>query len=265
MALRTIRSRAGAAAMSVVIVPASVHHDDRHRQPDPGGHVPHLDRDGDVLVLTLGGDENRFAPDRVAVWNELLDEVERAEGPRALVTRGEGKFWSNGLDLEWFAAHPDGADAFLGEVHRLLARVLVLPVPTVAAITGHAFAAGAMLAVAHDAAVMRADRGYWCLPEVDIGLPFSPGMQALLVARLAPRTAHEAMATGRRFAADDALAAGIVDATAAEDDVVATAVARAAALAHTAGPTLGRIKAQLHGPAAEVLRTAPVRFGGPGR
>jgi enoyl-CoA hydratase/carnithine racemase len=227
--------------------------------------VPHLDREGDVFVLSLGDDENRFAPDRVAAWNELLDEVETADGPRALVTRGDGKFWSNGLDLEWFAAHPDGADDFLGEVHRFLARVLLLPVPTVAAVTGHAFAAGAMLTVAHDAAVMRADRGYWCLPEVAIGLPFSPGMQALLLARLPVRTAHEAMTSGHRYPAAEALAAGIVDAAAAEDSVVATAVARAAALAPTAGPTLGTIKANVHAEAAQVLRTAPVRFPRPGR
>jgi Delta3-Delta2-enoyl-CoA isomerase len=247
------------------MVATSVHHDDCHGQPDPGGTVPHVERDGEVVVLCLGDDENRFAPDRVAAWNELLDEVEAADGPRALVTRGEGKFWSNGLDLEWFAAHPDAADEFLGEVHKLLARLLLLPVPTVAAVTGHAFAAGAMLAVAHDAAVMRADRGYWCLPEVAIGLPFSPGMQALLLARLPVRTAHEAMTSGRRYAAADAVAAGIVDATAAEDAVVATAVARAAELAPTAGPTLGRIKAQLHAATADALRTAPVRFPGAGR
>jgi enoyl-CoA hydratase/carnithine racemase len=201
-----------------------------------------------------------MSPDRVGEWNALLDEVEHTDGPRALVTRGEGKFWSNGLDLGWFAEHADEADGFLGEVHRLLARVLLMPVPTVAAVTGHAFAAGAMLAVAHDTTVMRTDRGYWCLPEVDIGLPFSPGMQALLLARLPRRTAAEAMTTGRRYPAAEAQAAGIVAATAAEADVVGTAVDRAGELARTAGPTLGAIKANLYAEAAEVLRTAPVRF-----
>src|SRR5437764_8893399 len=94
--------------------------------PDPGGRMPRLDRVGDVTLLTLGDDENRMAPDRVAEWNALLDEVEHGVGPRALVTRGEGKFWSNGLDLAWFAEHAEEADGFLGEVHLLLARVLLL-------------------------------------------------------------------------------------------------------------------------------------------
>ena len=43
---------------------------------------------------------------------------------------------------------------------------------------------------------MREDRGYYCLPEVDIRIPFTPGMDALLKARLTPPTAHEAMTTG---------------------------------------------------------------------
>jgi hypothetical protein len=42
--------------------------------------------------------------------------------------------------------------------------------PTVAAVTGYAFGGGATLGMAYDWRVMRADRGYYCFPEVDIGV-----------------------------------------------------------------------------------------------
>jgi Delta3-Delta2-enoyl-CoA isomerase len=134
-----------------------------------------LDRTGAVFVLTLGDDENRFHPDRLTTINAALDEVEAADGPKAVVTTGVGKFYSNGLDLDFMASNPDASEANLAQVHSLLARVLAFPTPIVAAVQGHAFAAGAMLALAHDLTVMRADRGYFCLPEVDLGIPFTAG------------------------------------------------------------------------------------------
>lgn len=219
--------------------------------------VPHLDRDGDVFVLNLGDGENRFNPTSVAAIDALLDEVEKAEGPTALVTAADGRIWSNGLDLEWMMSHPDQIHAFSADVHRLLARTLALPVPSVAAIGGHCFAAGAMLALAHDFRVMRADRGFFCLPEIDIKIPFTPGMAALIQARLEPRIAHEAMTTGRRYGGTDALAVGIVDATAAEGGVVAAAIERARPLAGKDAPTLRTIKERMYGPALAALGAPP--------
>jgi enoyl-CoA hydratase/carnithine racemase len=217
--------------------------------------VPQLDRDGDVFVLDLGDGENRFAPDFVGAVTAALDEVVAADGPRALVTRATGKFWSNGLDLDWLGSHPEQAGAFVDDVHALLARVLSLPVPAVASCQGHVFAAGAMLALAHDARVMRADRGYFCLPEVDIGIPFTPGMAALIQARLPQPVQHEAMTTGRRYGGEQARAAGIVDDADAEDAVLQSALERAAGLTSKAGPTFGAIKEGMYAPALALLRT----------
>jgi enoyl-CoA hydratase/carnithine racemase len=152
--------------------------------------------------------------------------------------------------------------AFVPRVHALFGQMLGLPVPTVAAIQGHCFAAGAMFAVAHDFRVMRADRGYFCLPEVDIHIPFTPPMAALIQARLSKATAHEAMTTGRRYGGADAAAAGIVDAAVSEDRVLAEAVERAGALAAKHGPTLGAIKAGMYGETLALLGDlTPIAFG----
>jgi enoyl-CoA hydratase/carnithine racemase len=224
--------------------------------------MPTLDRDGDVYLLHLGDDENRFNPDWVGAVSEALDEVAAAPEPRALVTTAGGKIWSNGLDLEWMGANTDAVPEFVPRVHALLGQMLALPVPTVAAIQGHCFAAGAMLAVAHDVRVMRADRGFFCLPEVDIRIPFTPPMAALIQARLSKAAAHEAMTTGRRYGGGDAAAAGIVDAAVGEDEVVAAAVQRATALAGKHGATLGAIKEGMYADALALLRDrTPIAFG----
>ena len=213
-----------------------------------------LDRQHDVFILDLGDTENRFHPDWIASVNVALEEVEQAEGPRALVTAATGKFFSNGLDLDWLMAHSDRYHEYVAAVHGLFARLLSLPVITVAALQGHTFAAGAMLSLAHDFRVMRADRGFWCLPEAELNIPFTPGMSALIQARLTPQTAHEAMTTARRYGGHDALAAAIVDRAVDEDAVRRTAIEVAEAQAAKAGPALATIKARMYGAALDALQ-----------
>jgi Delta3-Delta2-enoyl-CoA isomerase len=218
--------------------------------------VPKLERDGEVFVLHLDpDDENRFHPDWLAAVNAALDEVEAAPLPVALVTIGSGKFWSNGLDLAWLLANGDQAGPYVDSIHGLFARVLSSPVPSVAALNGHAFAGGGMLALAHDWRVMRADRGFFCLPEVDISIPFTDGMAALIQARLMKQTAHTAMTTGKRYGGSEAHAVGIVDATSDEDGLLAAAVAIAGPLAGKSTPTRRAIKETMYAPALAALRT----------
>lgn len=222
--------------------------------------MPKLDRDGEVFVLRLDPDaENRFHPGWLAVVEAALDEVDAVTGPRALVTAGSGKFWSNGLDLDWLLSNGDEAAAYLDRVHALLARTLASPVVTVAALNGHTFAAGAMWALAQDVRVMRRDRGFFCLPEVDIGLSFAPGMSALIRARLTPATAHEAMTTGRRYGGEQALAAGIVDAVADADQLLAAAIGLARPLANKAKPVRAEIKETLYAETLTALRSLTPR------
>lgn len=224
--------------------------------------MPSLDRDGDVYLLHLGDDENRFNPEWVGAVSALLDEVAAAPSPRALVTTATGKIWSNGLDLDWMGANSSEIPTFVPAVHALFGKMLALGVPTVAAIQGHCFAAGAMLAVAHDFRVMRADRGFFCLPEVDINIPFTPPMAALIQARLSKAAAHEAMTTGRRYGGADAAAAGIVDDAVGEDEVLPRAIERAAALASKDGATLAAIKEGMYAEALALLRDpTPIAFG----
>lgn len=217
--------------------------------------TPTLQTVDGIAVLNLGDDENRFTPEFLETVHTLLDRV-LADGAAGLVTTATGKFYTNGLDLDWLAAHADQTQWYVGQVQSLLARVLTLPVPSVAAINGHAFGAGAMLATAHDFRVMRTDRGYFCFPEADIRIPFTPGMAALIQAKLTPQAAVASMTTGRRFGGPDAQAYGIVDAVATEDAVTADALELLRPLAGKDPGTLGAIKTTMFGTAADALTAA---------
>ncbi|OBK20766.1 enoyl-CoA hydratase-related protein [Mycobacterium asiaticum] len=211
-----------------------------------------LSYDEKIALLDLGDDENRFSPDFLDAINARIDEIEASDA-HGLVTTATGKFYTNGLDLDWLGAHGDQVQSYVGGVHKLLARVLTLPIPTAAAVVGHAFGAGAMLALAHDYRVMRADRGFFCFPEVDIHIPFTPGMAALIQAKVTPQAAVASMTTGRRFGGVDAAGLGIVDATAGEGAVTAAAVELLRPLGSKDRGTLAAIKNTMFGPAVAAL------------
>jgi enoyl-CoA hydratase/carnithine racemase len=216
--------------------------------------MPTLHHQEPVFVLDLGDDENRFSPEWIKAVHSLLDTIVDNPDPAVLVTTGSGKFYSNGLDLEWLSAHGDQTERYLGDVQELFARVLTFPVPTVAAVNGHAFGAGAMLAMAHDFRVMRADRGYFCFPEADINLPFSPAMAALIQSKLTPAAAIASMTTARRFGGPEAHDLGLVDDIANESDLVDQASERVRALAGKDRGTLGAIKSTMFAATVAALR-----------
>ena len=151
------------------------------------------------------------------------------------------------VDLEWLTT--EGADdpGFIDDVHRMLHRVLGLDMVTVAAINGHAFAGGAMLATAFDFRIMREDRGYWCLPEVDLGLPLTTEMYAVLAAHLPREALADAALTGRRYSGAEAHALGIVTDVAPDAEVLDRAVEVATANAGKNRTVIAAHKRLIHG------------------
>lgn len=228
--------------------------------------MPYVRTDDAVHTLYLGAEgaeldeanpENRFGLDWLDNVNAQLDQVVES-APGALVITATGKFFSNGLDVDYIAANGDKLPAYLDRVHALYVRVLTLPIPTVAAINGHAFGAGAMLALCADHRIMRTERGFWSLPEVLLGMPFTTGMASLLRVRLPDSTVTEAMTTGRRYGGADAAQAGIVEQAVDIEQLLPTAADIAAGRTAVAGPTLALIKKGLRAPLlADLERPTP--------
>jgi len=226
-----------------------------------------LAREGNVFVLRFDAPENRFRPDEVASWHAALDQVEAAGAPAALVTTGTGKFYSNGLDLDWLLSAATEAEraSYIPSVLALMARVLTFPTITVAAINGHAFGAGAQLSLAHDYRVMRTGRGYWCMPEIDMKAPLHPGMTAIIQARVPRQTAHELIVTGTRYGAEEALAKRIVDRAVDESALLPTAIGIAQALAAKADPAMRLLKRGMYPETLAALARGMDAIGGGSR
>lgn len=139
-------------------------------------------KDGTVAVMIMNNNENRQNP----VWTEAMlstyREILADNEIKALVlTSSDPKNFNLGVDLEWmFKAQGEkdfpGISNWFYSNGELLKSLLLSPIPTIAAITGHAFGNGAVLAGACDFRFMRADKGYFCFPEIDMGIQFTPSM-----------------------------------------------------------------------------------------
>lgn len=168
--------------------------------------------DDRVAVLTMNDGENRFNLRFLEAFLQALDQIEGDTDARALVvTASHEKIFCNGIDLDWLApfikkGDRDTAARFFLTMNRLFKRILLYPMPTIAAISGHAFAGGAIMSCAFDFRFMRSDRGFFCFPEVDLGIPFLPGMIALIGKAIPQYKMEELHYTGKRATAEECAA-----------------------------------------------------------
>ena len=213
-------------------------------------------KDGDMHIVTLNTDENAICMDWQTRMLEILEAIEGDCGKgSSLVMAGEGKFFSNGLNLPVLTQMPQEKwsefGARMADIH---SRMLLLPCPTVAAVNGHAFAGGAFLALSLDYRIMREDRGWISISEVDAGVPLPDPMMGILRGKVPPATARDAILTGKRYTADEALAAGLVDGKASESELLDVAKGLAMQLATKEPEIFKTIKQTYFGDMAAVIR-----------
>jgi enoyl-CoA hydratase/carnithine racemase len=182
--------------------------------------------DEHVAVLTMNSGENRFNFPFFEGFSGILDEIEQKPEANVLVVKSSHeKIWSNGIDLDWLlpAVEKEGLELmnrFRAEMFGFMRRVLTYPMLTIAAITGHAFAGGAFLSFAHDFRFMRSDRGWLCMPEVDINMPLGPVFMALSRRAVPTYKFEEMQFTGIRLTAQECVEHHIVKKAAHIDDLM---------------------------------------------
>lgn len=208
-------------------------------------------------VINFGSGKNAVNDRFVADLHAALDracELE-SEGVRAVVLRGGGKFFSNGLDLPWLGAQPpSGMKKFLSSVFELCARIMTFRLYTVAALNGHAFGAGAFFALCCDYRVMHQSRGFFCLPEVHLGMRLTDQYAAIAKTKLPVQALRTVVLFARRLGAAEALRLGVVDETAADPAAAAAEAVHVLAPRPVDHDNLVTVKHELYGECVSVLR-----------
>ncbi|KAJ7954745.1 enoyl-CoA delta isomerase 2, peroxisomal-like [Quillaja saponaria] len=179
-----------------------------------------LEKRGSLFFLTLTGeDEHRLSPTLIDSILSILSQIKsQATRGSILITTSHGKFFSNGFDLAWAQASGTTSGArdrlhhMVESFKPVVAALLSLPMPTIAAVPGHAAAAGFLLALSHDYFLMRSDRGVLYMSEVDLGLTIPDYFTVIMRSKIGSAASRrDVLLTGTKIKGKEAVKMGIVD------------------------------------------------------
>jgi enoyl-CoA hydratase/carnithine racemase len=198
-------------------------------------------KDETVAIITMTNGENRQNLEFAKTLNAMLDEIIADKSISALIITSN--------DEKNFQPVTD----FINEMDNVFKKLLLYPVPVIAAINGHAFGNGSIISCACDFRFMRSDRGFFCFPEVNIGIPFRWGMNAFVKKAIPLHILSQMQFTGNRYTAPELEKHNIiVKACANQEDLMASATAFAKTLQKKRG-ILGEMKKRLYSDVIKVL------------
>ena len=166
-------------------------------------------KDESVAVVTMTNTENRHNPDFAQGMLGVLDEIEKDQEIFSVVlTSSDSKSWSQGIDLVWITGAMQNKDfasikKFMYDMNSVFKRILLFPMPVIAAMNGHTFGNGSILACTCDYRFMKSDKGFFCFPEVDVNIPFLPAMLQILRKAIPYYKLEELVFSGKRVGAKE--------------------------------------------------------------
>jgi methylglutaconyl-CoA hydratase len=172
---------------------------------------------GSIAILTLNRPEKRNALSRalVTALRDQIDKVRVEQHTRVVVLTGAGSAFCAGMDLKEAVSLDDTDDAeqttiaILQQFADLLQCVHTLSKPTIAAVSGDAFAGGAGLMAACDL-VVASETALIGYPEIKRGLVASVVLHDLS-RQVGDRRARELLLTGEPISAEVAMEWGMVN------------------------------------------------------
>jgi enoyl-CoA hydratase/carnithine racemase len=170
--------------------------------------------EGGIATLTLNRPKARNALS-VALMSELqtaITAVGEDDSVKAVILAANGPAFCAGHDLKEVRANPgrDFYESLFQQCSNLMLAITRLPKPVIARVHGMATAAGCQLVATCDLAVA-VEGARFATPGVNIGLFCSTPMVAL-TRNVGRKQAMEMLLTGRPITADEAMAAGLVNA-----------------------------------------------------
>jgi enoyl-CoA hydratase/carnithine racemase len=157
--------------------------------------------------------EHRFNPEAIRRMGSILDKIESMRSSLGgVILTGEGKYFSNGIDIQYLQHHNQDANRVQQGVEMIMARLLSLGLVTVCVMNGHTAAAGALLSLCCDYRIM-GERGLFVLPAVQLGIAYSQGFVEVAKSKISnPSTLRNMLLWGRKYDSKQLLDLGIVDA-----------------------------------------------------
>jgi enoyl-CoA hydratase len=179
-----------------------------------------------------------------------LEGLQTAEGIAALVVTGAGSCFSAGLDLKAIPTYdPEQQQAMVMQVNRLFGGLYGLPLPTIAAVNGHAIAGGVILALCCDYRIGAEGDYKVGLAEARVGVAFPVAAMAIVQSELSHPVARTMVLTARNSSPSEALSMGVLDELQPPERLLPRAIEVAEEMAALPHSIYGRIKRSLRGAA----------------
>jgi enoyl-CoA hydratase/carnithine racemase len=208
-------------------------------------------RNGAVLELTLNrpAKKNALTNAMYRSLNVALHEAERDRDIGVVLISGAGGVFCAGNDIGDFVAAVQGGEMVGADFIRKIAG---FSKPVVAAVDGLAIGVGCTMLL-HCDLIYATPESRFSLPFVDLGLLPEAGASLLLPRRVGMARASAWLLAGESFSADEALAAGLLNAVVPAGNLLATAREKAALLAAKPRTALMAARKFLRGDREEIL------------